>query len=69
MGEEFSTNGKFTTAVINYLSENYAKEGKPLINGRYKKSYLYTFANKFFSELSYSNYRVVGLIEIFARCN
>ena len=45
MGDEFSTNGKFTTAVINYLSENYARKAEPLIDSRYKKSYLITSAN------------------------
>ena len=34
MGGEFSTNGKITRAVINHLSENYAKEGEPVIYRR-----------------------------------
>ena len=37
MVADFSPNGKFTTAVINYLSENYAKEGEPFIDKRHKK--------------------------------
>ena len=66
MGEEFSTNGKFTTAINNYLSNNYAKEGEPLID-KDIRSYLITTANIYPSELYNSKERVMHLIEIFAR--
>ena len=56
MSGKFSTNGKSTTAVINYLSKNYAKEGETLIVKRYKKCYLNTNANNHLSEL-YSSKR------------
>ena len=51
MSEELSTNGKFNTAIINYLSENYVKGVKPLLDRRYIKSYLNTGANNYLSEL------------------
>ena len=59
MGEEYSTNGKFTTVVINFLSRNCAKEGEPLIDKRYKKCYLNTDDDNYLSELYNSKDRVL----------
>ena len=55
LGEELSTDGKCTTAVINYLPENYAKEGEALIDRRYKD----TGANNYLSDFYNSEDRVI----------
>ena len=69
MSEEFSANGKFATAVTNYLSKNYAKEGELLIDKRYKMCYLSTSANNYPSEIYNSKDCVTDLIEDFVLIN